>query len=136
MNRINKTNRILSKVVAVTLMLILIYCLGIGVSCRKGPGNLKSQRHTSKSGNVGSRKQNASKAKDSSSAKGLPTLPGAEGQTKVDTLTLEILEAMANSWSGYLNDPNNDQLKEKAVPVDKARTENLNSGQHLNSKGR
>ena len=142
MNRINRTNQILSKTIIVTSILMLIYCLSIGVSCRKDPGSLKSQKQANKSGNTDFCKEGVSthtslsKTKGDTSTTRMPSLPGAEDQTKVDTLTLEILERMANSWAVHLNEPNAGQLKDKAAQADKVQTENPNSNKQFSAQGR
>jgi len=142
MNPINKTSRILSKALIATSILMLINCLSIGVSCRKNPGSLESQKQSNKSSNAGSHKKgvsmptSVSKTERDRSTKRIPTLPGAEGQTKVDTLTLEILDAMADCWTSYLNDPNSGQLKDRAAQTDKVQAGNPSSNQQLKTEGR
>ena len=124
MNRLKEIKVSLSKIIQVTTILVLICCLCIVANCRKQPASADTQKQKDRSRNVDFHEKDASRQ--------VPTLPGAEDQIKVDTLTLEFLRSMADCWASHLNEPNDDAdtgiqegkgTRENRDPNEKSKTE-------------
>lgn len=140
MNQINQIERPLSRLVKTTSMLILVCCLIFGAECRNDSGCASQQRqkkHSQRSGTkeVPTNTRNSETKADLRTGR-LPVLPADEERIKVDTMTLEILEEIYNSWVSQLNEPNEGQIEDSVSVAHKKPTENPDINQKSKTEGR